>query len=116
MRTADTLRGELWLVDLDPTRGREQAGTRPAFVISVDSFNNGPADLVVVLPLTTRDKGIPLHIRIDPPEGGLDRVSFVKCEDIRSLSKERLVRRLGVISTDTMASVEYCLRMLLDLR
>jgi mRNA interferase MazF len=39
-------RGEVWLVDLNPIRGREQAGRRPALVVSVDEFNNGPADLV----------------------------------------------------------------------
>ena len=47
------LRGEVWLVDLDPTRGREQAGKRPALVISTNEFNGSPADLVVIVPITS---------------------------------------------------------------
>ena len=46
-------RGEIWFLNLDPTRDHEQAGSRPALVISVDTFNHGPADLVVILPVTS---------------------------------------------------------------
>ena len=49
-------RGDVWIVDLDPTKGHEQAGKRPCLVISVDIFNQGPADLVMVLPITTKAK------------------------------------------------------------
>ena len=42
-------RGEIWMVDLNPARGHEQAGYRPCLVVSVDLFNHGPAELVVVL-------------------------------------------------------------------
>ncbi len=57
-------RGEIWLVDLDPTRGHEQAGKRPGLVVSVDLFNHGPAGLVVLLLLITRAKGIPFHMAL----------------------------------------------------
>jgi mRNA interferase MazF len=50
---ASPRRGEIWLAGLRPTRGREQSGRRPVLVLSVDFFNAGPADLVVVLPLTS---------------------------------------------------------------
>src|SRR5688572_12259416 len=109
------LRGEVWSVNLDPTRGREQAGTRPALVVSVDEFNQGPADLVVVLPITSRKKGIPFHVRLEPPDGGLKSTSFIKCEEVRSVSKERLVRRWGSASSGTLAEVEFRLRVLLKL-
>jgi len=109
------LRGDVWLINLNPTRGHEQAGKRPALVVSVDLFNQGPAGLVVVIPLTTREKGIPLHVEIKPPEGGVTKRSFMKCEDIRSVSKERLVERLGRVSRNTLAAVEDRLRILLDL-
>lgn len=108
-------RGEIWLVDLDPTRGHEQAGRRPCVVISVDPFNQGPADLVVVLPLTTRAKGIPFHVAVVPPEGGLKERSFVKCEDVRSVAKERFARWWGRVSAETLAAVEDRLRILLGL-
>jgi mRNA interferase MazF len=108
-------RGEIWFVDLNPVRGHEQAGKRPALVVSVDLFNNGPAGLVVVLPITTKDKGIPFHMEIYPPEGGLAEKSFIKCEDIRSISKERLLSPTGKVSSLTMAAVEDRVRILLNL-
>jgi len=106
-------RGEIWQVDLGRTRGHEQAGARPGLVISVESFNAGPAGLVVVLPLTTRVKGIPFHVELDPPEGGLSERSFIKCEDIRSISMDRLVSPLGAVSQATLARVEERVRILL---
>lgn len=112
---ASPLRGEVWLVDLNPVRGHEQAGKRPALVISVDAFNTGPAGLAIVLPMTSREKGIPLHVRVDPPEGGVKATSFVKCEDIRSVSTERLIAKLGRVSAETMALVEDRVRILLGL-
>ena len=54
MTTQLPSRGEIWMVDLNPTRGHEQAGVRPALVVSVDTFNHGPAGLAVVLPVTSR--------------------------------------------------------------
>ncbi len=108
-------RGEVWTVRLDPTRGREQAGTRPALLVSVDDFNEGPADLVVVLPITSKAKGIPFHVEIRPPEGGLRLTSFIKCEDIRSVSKERLMERSGSVTPQTLEAVEDRLRILLSL-
>jgi len=108
-------RGEIWFVDLNPTRGHEQAGKRPALVVSVDLFNNGPAGLIVVLPITTKEKGIPFHVRINPPEGSLKEQSFIKCEDIRSISKDRLLSRIGTVSTATVEAVEDRIRILLNL-
>jgi mRNA interferase MazF len=108
-------RGEIWVVGLDPTKGREQAGMRPALVVSVDIFNHGAAELVVVIPITSKAKGIPLHVEVHPPEGGLTMTSFVKCEDLRSISTSRLVRRLGKVSSSTIDNVEDRLRILLGL-
>lgn len=108
-------RGEIWLVDLNPVRGHEQAGRRPGLIVSVDLFNHGPAELVVLVPITTRAKGIPFHVEVCPPEGGLSRRSFIKCEDVRSVAKERLFQRLGIVSSEILAEVEDRLRILLDL-
>ncbi len=108
-------RGEIWVVDLSPTRGHEQAGVRPALVISVDPFNHGPAGLVVILPLTTRAKGIPFHVAIDPPEGGVRSRSYIKCEEMRPIARERMRERWGRVSAATLAAVEDRLRILLGL-
>lgn len=112
---AAPVRGEVWQADLDPTRGHEQAGRRPCLVVSVDLFNQGPAGLVVVLPITSKAKGIPFHVEIAPPEAGLNMRSYIKCEDIRSIATERLVHRWGTVSAQTFAAVEDRLRILLAL-
>ena len=109
---AGPLRGEVWWVDLDPTRGHEQAGRRPGLIVSADEFNTGPAGLLVVLPITSKEKKIALHVEIAPPEGGLRSRSWVKCEDVRSVAKERLSRKLGTVNPQTLAQVEHRLRML----
>ena len=71
MSVSQPSRGDVWSVKFDPTLGRDQAGTRPAVVISVDKFDHGPTELVIVLPITSKDKRQPIHVSVTPPEGGL---------------------------------------------
>jgi mRNA interferase MazF len=109
-------RGEIWPADLNPTRGHEQAGERPVLVVSTNIFNRGPAELVCVLPLTRTERRVPLHIRVDPPEGGLVVRSFILCDAIRSIARERLgAQPLGSVTSETMVKVEDRLRTLLEL-
>jgi mRNA interferase MazF len=108
-------RGEIWQVELDPVRGHEQGGRRPCLAVSADIFNHGPAAMVIVLPITRRDRRIPSQVSVLPPEGGLADRSFIKCEDVRAVSKERIRQRLGMLSLGTLALVEDRLRILLVL-
>src|SRR5258708_34877662 len=102
-------------MDLEPVRGHEQGGRRPRLVLSVDLFNQGPAGMVIALPITRRDRRIPFHVVVSPPEGGLTEWSFIKCEDVRAVSKQRISHRLGAVSAATLAAVEDRLRILLGL-
>jgi len=61
-------------------------------IVSIDVLNAGPSELVVIVPFTTRDRGLSSHIQVDPPEGGLVRPSFALCEAVRSISKTSLAR------------------------
>ena len=61
---SEFLRGDIWFFNPDPTLGREQKKLRPCLILSVDTYNNGPAELLIVLPLTTQKKSIPCHIEI----------------------------------------------------
>lgn len=105
----------MWLADLDPTRGREQRGTRPALVVSTDRFTHGPAELVIVLPITKTAKGIASHVAIAKVDSGLDHDSFVLCEQVRCISRERLAHQIGRASAATLSRVEVILRALLEL-
>jgi len=109
-------RGEVWLAELGPTQGREQSGERPVLIVSADPINQGPADLVVAVPFTTRRRGVPTHVEVRPPDGGLRDVSFAMCEQVRSLAAERLgARPFGSVPTAVLRSVEDSLRLLLRL-
>ncbi len=108
-------RGQVWFLNLDPTEGREQSGSRPALVISVNAFNQGAAGQVVVLPVTSKAKGIPFHVELIPPEGGVRQISFIKCEDVRSVSRSRLRELWGFVTPRTVGLVEDRLRILMGL-
>lgn len=108
-------RGEIWLADLEPTTGHEQGGKRPCVILSDDLFNHGPAELVVVLPVTSKKRDIPLRTPLEPPEGGLTVRSFVMPEMIRSISVRRLSRQLGRVRDETLAAIEARVRALLNL-
>jgi mRNA interferase MazF len=115
MSLLEPARGEVWDLRFDPTIGHEQAGARPALIVSVDIFNEGPADLVVAIPITRTDRKVRWHVAVSSPEGGLVSESFVQCENVRSVSKQRLKRLRGRVSENTMQRVEDRLRILLGL-
>lgn len=108
-----TDRGEVWLAGLDPVAPGEQGGTRPVLVVSTAAFNAWPVGLVMVVPITTRERGFAHHIRVGG--GGLDRPSFVMPEYLRSIAQRRLRRRLGVADAATMAAIDDWLRRLTGL-
>src|SRR5207248_8851298 len=116
---ADPNRGEIWLADLGTGRGHEQAGQRPVLVVSDDAFNAGPAGLVMAVPLSSKvakAKNIPAHVRIDPPEAGLKTPSVIICDQLRTISKDRLgLRPWGIVSPAKVTEVERALRALLGL-
>ena len=108
-------RGEVWDFDFDPTVGQEQAGSRPALILSVDIFNEGPAELVVAVPVTRTHRKVRWHVLVQPPEGGLVAESFIQCENVRSVSKRRIKRLRGRVSESTLQQVEDRVRILLGL-
>jgi mRNA interferase MazF len=104
-------RGEIWLVDLNPNIGHEQAGIRPALIISDNLLNRSAAEMVIVLPITSKDKGIPSHIEIN--YDFLKITSFIKVEDIRAISTKRLIKKLGEVDETVIMKVEQILQLLL---
>jgi mRNA interferase MazF len=104
-RPSEVERGEVYLVDLDPVVGPEQGGRRPFLLISIGPMNRSAARMTIGTPVTTTDRGNALHVRLEPPEGGLTRVSFAMPEMIRSISTTRLQKKLGRASLGTVKAV-----------
>ena len=109
-------RGEIWLLDWSPARGSEQAGLRPALIIQTDAANSNPGyPNTIVLAVSTKGKPVPFHVAIKPGRSnGLTEASFVKCEQVLTVAKERLVRKLGVIGKDEMQLIKQAVRLVLE--
>jgi mRNA interferase MazF len=101
---ARILRGEIRWANLDPTRGHEQAGHRPVLIISHDVFNHR-SGTVIALAMTSQEPraGFPLTMEIRASD--LTKRSWVKISQIRTLSTERIGKRLARASDDELARI-----------
>ena len=107
--------GEIWLAELDPTVGHEQGGRRPVVVVSANGLHALPINMVVVVPLTSHDRGLVTQPRVDGPRSGLRQASFARPEDMRAIDADRLQRRLGNVSNEDLAEIRKVMRYFLDL-
>lgn len=106
--------GSVAWVRLDPTRGREQAGTRPAVVLSSAAYLEAVPDLVIVVPVTTRDRGWPHHVQLAGTELRLDRPGFAMTEQPRTIIRDRVAGGAGRVDRHTMIAIMNWLNDFLD--
>jgi len=110
-------RGEIWLINLDPTIGAEIKKSRPAVIVNVDEI--GVLPLRVIVPITTwKDhySQAPWLVQIPPSNlNGLDKMSAADAFQIRSLSSERFVRKMGEIDTERIEDILDAVRIVLGL-
>jgi mRNA interferase MazF len=108
---------EIWLIDLDPTKGAEIQKKRPAVIVNDDRLGKLP--LKVVVPITDwKDQYdiAPWMVKIEPhTSNGLLKTSSADCFQIRSLSQERLIQKLGSIDSNTLNEIKEAIRKVLDL-
>jgi mRNA interferase MazF len=104
-------RGEVWWVDLDPTRGSEIRKTRPAVVLSVDALNRARRTVVVVPLSSSPDPRPPIVVAV--PSAGEDSVAV--CDQVRAVDKGRLARMKGRLSDVDLRAIEDGLRTILGL-
>ena len=100
-------RGEVWLVNLDPTVGAEIQKTRPAVIVSTDLMGKLP--LRIVVPVTEwkeRYASVPWMLRVDPDSlNGLEKISSIDCFQVRSISKHRFTRCMGILPEAVMDEI-----------
>jgi len=110
-------RGEVWLINLDPTVGAEIKKTRPAVIVNDDAI--GVLPLKVIVPITEwkeRYAIAPWIVRLEPdPENGLDKPSAADAFQVRSVAQERFVRRLGKLSETAMQEITKALTIVLSI-
>jgi len=101
---ARILRGEIRWAELNPVRGREQAGQRPVLVLSQDVFNER-SGTVIAIALTSQPPRAGFPLTLELQSKGLPKRSWVKISQIRTLAVERIGQRLGKVSPEELAQV-----------
>ena len=106
---------DVWSVDFGAAHPRQPADRRPAIVVGPPGTFGTRFPYVILVPLTTTRRDLPIHVEIEPTrENGLDGTSYAQCELLRSVNTERLLHRLGTIDPETARAVDRVLRTLLD--
>lgn len=108
-------RGEIYWADPDPGVGHEQTGRRPILVVSSNSALEIIPHVVTVIPLTTRERRWSTRIPVTGDNTGLTQPTWAICEQVRTISTQRLRRQLGSTDSLTLANTDRVLRYLLEL-
>lgn len=108
-------KGEIWLVNFDPTIGVEIKKTRPALIIQNDAGNIASQATIVAAIASTQRKARSFEVQIVPPKGGLAKKSIILLQQIRTIDKHRLIICLGSITPETLQKVEMALKISLAL-
>lgn len=108
-------RGEIYDIELGhhPV-GHEPAFRRPAVVVSTDIINNGPGEVVVVVPVGSTSYGLRSHVELERGSSGVDRPSYARCDQIRVISTKRLVTRRGIAGLHEIQAIDQALRFILE--
>lgn len=110
-------RGEIYSADLSPVWGSEQGGVRPVLVIQNDVGNRfSPTVIVAAITSRPRSKKLPTHVQLSAGESGLTRPSIVLTEQMRTLEKQRLFRKIGQLSPEEMHEVDRAIRASLGIQ
>jgi len=112
----DVKRGDIFLITLEPVKGSEQGSTRPCLIIQ-NNISNKYSPTTIVAPTTTKifTKEYPTNVEIKAKESGLDFNSTILLNQIRTVDKSRIVRKLGELDTLLMKKVNLAIKAALDL-
>ena len=114
---ASVRRGEIHWVDWNPSRGSEQTGRRPGLIVQNDPFNSNPNyPLTIMVAVSTIGRNVPTHVRVEPnSRNGLKAISYIKCEQIVTVSLDRLDGYIGTLEETEMVRIDRALKRVLSL-
>jgi mRNA interferase MazF len=101
---ARILRGEIYWADLNPARGHEQAGLRPVLVLSHDLFNRN-SETVIAMAITSQPQKAGFPLTLSLPTEMLPKPSWVKISQIRTISVDRLGKRIAALNSETISQL-----------
>jgi mRNA interferase MazF len=101
---AEVLRGEIYWADLNPVRGREQAGRRPVLILSNDLFNRRSGTVIAVA-ITSQPQRAGFPLTFPLPLDKLSKPSWVKISQIRTISVERIGKRIGSVDSEELGQI-----------
>ena len=105
---------EIWLADLNPSRGTEPGKTRPVIIIQTDLLNEVHPS-TIICPITTNTKEDIELLRVHLKKGQLDKLSDVLVDQIRAIDNRRLIKKLGILNREQKEKLKENLRIVLDL-
>lgn len=110
------IRGEIYLVNFDPTIGSEISKTRPALIIQ-NNIANRSSPIIIIAAITSKfdDRLYPTEVLIEPPEGGLKTTSVILLNQIRLIDLQRLIKRIGAIGLEKLNEVDRAIQISLGL-
>jgi len=112
----DVKRGDIWLTNLDPATGSEQKGTRPTLVIQNDTGNKySPTTIVAVLTSQIQKAKLPTHVVVPSKQTSLSKDSVILLEQIRTIDKQRFIKKLTNLNIQQMRNVDKALKVSLGL-
>lgn len=115
MTAATLFRGSVVWAELDPAKGREQAGRRPVLIVASDLYLEQADTLAIIVPVTTTDRGWPNHVRLQGASLALTKPAFAMTEQPRTVTRGRLFESAGKVDAATMHKVDDWLRDFLGL-
>jgi len=112
----ETKRGDILLVNFEPAKGSEQGKIRPAIVVQSDLLNKY-STLTIVAPVTSKiyDKEYPTNVFITKEDSGLEKDSTILLNQIRTVDKRRIIKKLSTLDKYSMSRVDFGLKICLDL-
>lgn len=109
-------RGNIFLANLEPIKGSEQGGVRPVLIIQNDTSNEySPVTIIAAITSKVFDKEFPTNVFLLKKDSGLDKDSTVLLNQIRTIDKNRLIKRIGSLDLQLMSKVEMAVRISLGL-
>lgn len=109
-------RGDVFYAELNPVQGSEQGGTRPVLIVQNDIGNQySPTTIIVAITSQINKAKLPTHIEISGGKSGLDKDSVILTEQVRTIDKNRLKQKVGIISEELLHKVDRALEISLGL-